>query len=104
MGTRTQLPKPQPVHARLVSTPGGGIVAEIGDGFGGHGTPIARATPELGQWRVRAMLGGHEEIVGSVAGATFALIEDLHEAFPFDLDRLEISVPSLSGLELSTRI
>lgn len=102
MGTGTEVRKLPQVHARLVSTPGGGIIAEVGDGFGGVGTPIARATPEKGQWRVRAMLGGHEEVVGSVDAATFTLIEDLHEAFPFD--HFEISVPSPSGLELSTRI
>lgn len=82
-------PAKQPIPARIVTNAKGDMLAQVSTGWG-ENISIARAVKVDGRWRVRALLGGHEEIVDSDAAATFTLLEDLHEAFP--VDTLETSV------------
>jgi hypothetical protein len=44
--------------------------------------PVARATLNADGWRVRALIGGHEQLVASVSAARQCLLEALREAFP----------------------
>jgi hypothetical protein len=44
--------------------------------------PIASACAEGTCWRVRALLGYHEEVVDSDAAMRQCLLEDFHEVFP----------------------
>lgn len=60
-------------HSTLV------LQVAAGDGV----MPVARATLHgFAGWKVRALLGGHEEIVATAAAARQALLEDFHEVFP----------------------
>lgn len=81
-------PAKQPIPARIITNAKGDMVAQVT--LWGENVSIARAVKKDGHWRVRAMLGGHEEIVDSDASATFTLRQDLHEAFPVDILRTDV--------------
>lgn len=82
-------PMKQPIPARIVTNAKGDMLAQVSTGWG-ENISIAQAVKENGRWRVRALLGGHEEIVDTEASATFTLLEDLHEAFPVDILRTDV--------------
>ncbi|MGL5824473.1 MAG: hypothetical protein ACRCYU_06520 [Nocardioides sp.] len=49
---------------------------------GGQWLTVAQAcVDEAGCWRVRALLAGHEEVVGDEAGMCACMLADLHELF-----------------------
>lgn len=76
----------EPLRAELVAPAKNVIVVQVEAGTDEDGVRqvmhVARATAEGEAWRVRAMAGGHEELVASPAGAIADLLRDLHEAFP----------------------
>lgn len=72
--------------AELIAPRGGVIVVQVPAGTDTEGKPqsmrIAQASAEGETWRVRSMVGGHEEIVATTTAAIADLVRDLHEAFP----------------------
>ncbi len=71
----------QPLLVDLVRPEPDVVVLRVGTGADPW-LPIARATAEGGRWRVRALLGHHEEVVEDLRAARQCLFGDLHEAFP----------------------